>query len=99
MDQKSRPEQKRAYSQASDTGWAPSPFTIGRLHRKASVEKVVWTWRSPNRICFDRAGLREAAARACSRARSFTTASGTGTSRMVPAPRGSPYMWSQAPSR
>jgi hypothetical protein len=53
-DQKSRAEQKRAKSQASAGGWAPSPPRKGRLNRKASREKVVWTWRSPKRICFGR---------------------------------------------
>src|SRR5262245_26876996 len=52
MLQKSRPEQKRAKSHASAGGCAPSPWSIGRLRMNASAEKVVWTWRSPKRICF-----------------------------------------------
>ena len=52
MLQKSSAEQKRAKSQASAGGCAPSPCSIGRLRTKASAEKVVWTCRSPKRICF-----------------------------------------------
>ena len=52
IDQKSSAEQKRAKSQASAGGCAPSPPIGGRLNMKASSENVVWTWRSPNRICF-----------------------------------------------
>src|SRR5438477_488063 len=51
MLQKSRPEQKRAKSHASAGGCAPSPWSIGRLRMNASAENVVWTCRSPKRIC------------------------------------------------
>src|SRR2546425_10876954 len=70
MLQKSSAEQKRAKSQASAGGCAPSPCMSGRLRRKASAEKVVWTWRSPNRICL-------AVPSAPSVARAATAAGGT----------------------
>ena len=49
--QKSSAEQKRAKSQASAGGCAPSPWRIGSPRRNASAEKVVCTCRSPKRIC------------------------------------------------
>jgi hypothetical protein len=89
IDQKSRAEQKRAKSQASDTGRAPSPWSIGRLVKKASAEKVVWTWRSPNRI-WASGGAPPRAAR---------TASGTRAAMGSPAPSWRPSQPSQPAAR
>ena len=52
MEKKSSDEQKRAKLQASAGGWAPSPCSIGKLNKKASCENVVWTCKSPKKICF-----------------------------------------------
>ena len=68
IDQKSSAEQKRAKSQASAGGCDPSPPRKGRLSKNASKEKVVWTWRSPKRICFGRDTYRSSAAAAISAA-------------------------------
>ena len=52
MDQKSRAEQNLAKSHASETGDAPGPLKNGNDHMNASVENVVCTCKSPNKICF-----------------------------------------------
>ena len=86
-------EQKRAKSQASDTGRAPSPPLSGRDMRKASVEKVLCTWRSPNRICRGSATPARLAATSCTRPRSATTSAGIGWSM------GTPSCHSSGPNR
>src|SRR5439155_1610711 len=68
------------------------PCSIGRLAMKASAENVVWTWRSPKRICFAGGvpGASPVAARASSGARAATTGGGTRARVTSPGPWCSP---------
>ncbi len=93
MLQKSNSEQKRAKSQASAGGCAPSPWSMGRLRTKASAEKVVWTWRSPKRICLvpaSAAAPRVATVPRWASARAVRSAAGTRALVGVPGPSSSP---------
>ena len=97
IDQKSSEEQKRAKSQASASGCAPSPPITGSVHRNASVEYVVWTWRSPNRICLLPPPI-ACAALASAAARAVTTSAGMACFANVPGPYRTPYQPSTAPA-
>ena len=70
---------------------------------KASAEKVVWTCRSPNSICFDGrvpgvpAGTRRATAALWPVARAVTTAGGTVARVTSPGPSWRPLPHAAAP--
>ena len=68
------------------------------LHRNASVENVVWTWRSPNRICLAAAADLRCAALASAAVRSATTSAGMVCFANVPGPCRTPYQPSTTPA-